>query len=142
MPAPGTFDPPGFKLGDCTTQRNLSETGREEARRRRTNRELSLTRSVPDVDEMAMALVNAERVRAAVETLVADVRIDVVKVGMLASRALVETVHELLSHGALGDVPVVLDPSKNPAFQAFREGFRAVLDLESAPLEMRLYVNN
>lgn len=30
--APGTFDPPGFRLGDCGTQRNLSETGREEAR--------------------------------------------------------------------------------------------------------------
>jgi phosphohistidine phosphatase SixA len=30
---PGTGDPPGFRLGDCTTQRNLSEEGREEARR-------------------------------------------------------------------------------------------------------------
>jgi hypothetical protein len=31
--APGTFDPPGFQLGDCTTQRNLSDEGREQARR-------------------------------------------------------------------------------------------------------------
>ncbi len=31
--APGTFDPPQFKLGDCSTQRNLSEEGREQARR-------------------------------------------------------------------------------------------------------------
>lgn len=31
--APGTFDPPGFRLGDCSTQRNLSEEGREQARR-------------------------------------------------------------------------------------------------------------
>jgi phosphohistidine phosphatase SixA len=31
--APGTFDPPGFKLGDCSTQRNLSEEGRAQARR-------------------------------------------------------------------------------------------------------------
>ena len=31
--APGTFDPPGFKLGDCSTQRNLSEDGRAQARR-------------------------------------------------------------------------------------------------------------
>jgi phosphohistidine phosphatase SixA len=31
--APGTFDPPGFRLGDCSTQRNLSEEGRGEARR-------------------------------------------------------------------------------------------------------------
>ncbi|MET0217800.1 MAG: histidine phosphatase family protein [Burkholderiales bacterium] len=30
---PGTGDPPGFKLGDCSTQRNLSEAGRIEARR-------------------------------------------------------------------------------------------------------------
>ncbi|WP_338538606.1 bifunctional hydroxymethylpyrimidine kinase/phosphomethylpyrimidine kinase [Janibacter terrae] len=63
------------------------------------------TRGVTRVHDVPVAVV-----RAQVETLVADVRIDVVKVGMLASRALVETVHELLSHGALGDVPVVLDP--------------------------------
>lgn len=31
--APGTGDPPGFKLGDCSTQRTLSALGREEARR-------------------------------------------------------------------------------------------------------------
>lgn len=31
--APGTGDPSGFTLGDCTTQRNLSERGREQARR-------------------------------------------------------------------------------------------------------------
>ena len=30
---PGVGDPPGFKLGDCATQRNLSESGREQARR-------------------------------------------------------------------------------------------------------------
>jgi broad specificity phosphatase PhoE len=29
----GLGDPPGFRLGDCATQRNLSEAGREEARR-------------------------------------------------------------------------------------------------------------
>jgi phosphohistidine phosphatase SixA len=31
--APGTGDPPDFRLGDCTTQRNLDETGRDQARR-------------------------------------------------------------------------------------------------------------
>ena len=31
--APGTFDPPGFRLGECGTQRNLSEEGRAQARR-------------------------------------------------------------------------------------------------------------
>lgn len=29
----GPGDPPGFKIGDCATQHNLSETGRDEARR-------------------------------------------------------------------------------------------------------------
>lgn len=31
--APGTFDPPGFRLDDCATQRNLSDDGRAQARR-------------------------------------------------------------------------------------------------------------
>ena len=30
---PGVGDPPGFKLDDCRTQRNLSETGRRDAQR-------------------------------------------------------------------------------------------------------------
>jgi phosphohistidine phosphatase SixA len=29
--APGTFDPPGFKLDDCSTQRNLGEQGKQQA---------------------------------------------------------------------------------------------------------------
>jgi hypothetical protein len=29
--APGTFDPPGFRLGDCSTQRNLGDEGRVQA---------------------------------------------------------------------------------------------------------------
>lgn len=31
--APGTFDPPGFRPGVCSTQRNLSDEGRAQARR-------------------------------------------------------------------------------------------------------------
>lgn len=31
--APGFGDPPEFRLGDCSTQRNLSDAGREESRR-------------------------------------------------------------------------------------------------------------
>ena len=31
--APGLGDPPGFRLGDCATQRNLDGEGREQARR-------------------------------------------------------------------------------------------------------------
>lgn len=30
--APGFGDPPGFRIGDCSTQRNLSEEGRQQAR--------------------------------------------------------------------------------------------------------------
>lgn len=30
--APGTFDPPNFRLGDCATQRNLNDEGRAQAR--------------------------------------------------------------------------------------------------------------
>lgn len=30
--APGTGDPPNFALGDCSTQRNLNDAGREQAR--------------------------------------------------------------------------------------------------------------
>jgi broad specificity phosphatase PhoE len=30
---PGIGDPPNFRVGDCSTQRNLSEAGREQARR-------------------------------------------------------------------------------------------------------------
>ena len=30
--APGTFDPPEFRVDDCRTQRNLSEEGRDQAR--------------------------------------------------------------------------------------------------------------
>jgi broad specificity phosphatase PhoE len=29
----GTGDPPNFRIGDCSTQRNLSDTGREQAKR-------------------------------------------------------------------------------------------------------------
>lgn len=31
--APGNGDPPNFKIGDCTTQRNLDDTGRNQARK-------------------------------------------------------------------------------------------------------------
>jgi len=31
--APGTFDPPGMRLDDCRTQRNLDDDGRAQARR-------------------------------------------------------------------------------------------------------------
>jgi phosphohistidine phosphatase SixA len=50
--APGTFDPPGFRLDDCSTQRNLDETGRDQARRlgqqfRRLDLQPAVVRSSP-----------------------------------------------------------------------------------------------
>jgi len=33
LTVPGIGDPPEFRLGDCSTQRNLSEAGREQSRR-------------------------------------------------------------------------------------------------------------
>lgn len=63
------------------------------------------TRGVTQVHEVPVDVV-----RAQVETLVADVRVDAVKVGMLSSAALVEVVHEVLTTGPLASVPVVLDP--------------------------------
>lgn len=63
------------------------------------------TRGVTHVHEVPVDIV-----RAQVETLAADVRVDVVKIGMLSGAALVETVHDLLTSGPLTDTPVVLDP--------------------------------
>lgn len=63
------------------------------------------TRGVTAVHE-----VPPDMVRAQIDTLVKDVRIDAVKIGMLSSAALVETVHEALTTGPLATVPVVLDP--------------------------------
>lgn len=47
---PGVGDPPGFRLEDCNTQRNLSDNGRAEARRLG---ELLRTRSVPIGDVLS-----------------------------------------------------------------------------------------
>jgi RNA polymerase sigma-70 factor (ECF subfamily) len=47
---------------------------REEARRRRAIKEASRPDTTPDVEEMAMALVTAERVRTALATLPDDQR--------------------------------------------------------------------
>lgn len=63
------------------------------------------TRGVTAVHEVPLDIV-----RSQTETLVEDVRVDAVKIGMLSSGALVKTVHEALTSGPLVSVPVVLDP--------------------------------
>jgi len=71
---PEVFDPARGSLrtwlGTLTHRRSVDYVRREEARRRRGQREASRRPvSIPDVDEMAMALVTAERVRAALDVL-------------------------------------------------------------------------
>jgi RNA polymerase sigma factor (sigma-70 family) len=75
---PEAYDP---KRGSLRTwlatlahRRAVDVVRREEARRRRTEREAARATSLPNVEESALALVAAERVRAAVEALPRDQR--------------------------------------------------------------------
>jgi RNA polymerase sigma factor (sigma-70 family) len=56
-------------LGTLTHRRAVDHVRREEARRRRAVENAARAHSTPDVEEMAMALVIAERVRSALATL-------------------------------------------------------------------------
>ena len=57
-------------LGTLAHRRSVDYIRREEARRRRNQREASRRpTAIPDVEEMATALVAAERVRAALDVL-------------------------------------------------------------------------
>jgi RNA polymerase sigma factor (sigma-70 family) len=70
---PGAFDPERGSLrtwlGTLTHRRSVDHVRREEARRRRSEREASRAVPAPDVEEMATALLAAERVRAALDVL-------------------------------------------------------------------------
>jgi RNA polymerase sigma factor (sigma-70 family) len=71
---PEAFDPTrgGMRtwLGTLAHRRSVDYIRREEARRRRTQREASRRAiAIPDVEEMATAIVAAERVRAALDVL-------------------------------------------------------------------------
>lgn len=56
-------------LATLAHRRAVDYVRREEARRRRTQREATRAVSTPDVEEMALALVTAERVRTALDDL-------------------------------------------------------------------------
>jgi RNA polymerase sigma-70 factor (ECF subfamily) len=75
---PDAFDPDRGSLrtwlGTLAHRRAVDHVRREEARRRRAIREASRSETTPDVEEMAMALVTAERVRTALATLPDDQR--------------------------------------------------------------------
>lgn len=59
----------------------------------------------------AVTPMSASQVRTQLENLLEDVRIDALKIGMLGSSAVIETVADVLgNHPALRDVPRVLDP--------------------------------
>jgi RNA polymerase sigma factor (sigma-70 family) len=70
---PAAFDPARGSLrtwlGTLTHRRAVDHVRREEARRRRTERDAGRALAAPDVEEMATALLTAERVRAAVDVL-------------------------------------------------------------------------
>jgi RNA polymerase sigma-70 factor (ECF subfamily) len=70
---PAAFDPTRGSLrtwlGTLTHRRAVDHVRREEARRRRAEREAARAVSAPDVEEMATALLTAERVRAALDVL-------------------------------------------------------------------------
>ena len=70
---PGAFDRTRGSLrtwlGTLTHRRAVDHVRREEARRRRAEREASRALAAPDVEEMATALLTAERVRAALDKL-------------------------------------------------------------------------
>jgi RNA polymerase sigma factor (sigma-70 family) len=75
---PEAFDPQRGSLrtwlGTLTHRRAVDYVRREEARRRRAEREAGRAVTTPDVEEMATALVAAERVRAALDVLPAEQR--------------------------------------------------------------------
>lgn len=75
---PAAFDPERGSLrtwlGTLTHRRAVDYVRREEARRRRAERDASRAVAAPDVEEMATALVTAERVRAALDLLPSDQR--------------------------------------------------------------------
>ena len=61
-------------LGTLAHRRAVDVVRREEARRRRAARDAATTMPIPDVGELAMAIVTAEQVRAEVNRLPADQR--------------------------------------------------------------------
>jgi len=75
---PDAFDPDRGSLrtwlGTLAHRRAVDHVRREEARRRRAIKDAARPATTPDVEEMAIALVTAERVRSALDTLPDDQR--------------------------------------------------------------------
>jgi RNA polymerase sigma-70 factor (ECF subfamily) len=76
---PNGFDPQRGRLrtyvGTLAHRRAIDFVRRKEARRRRTARDANAVVPIPDVDELALAIVTAEQVRAEVERLPEEQRV-------------------------------------------------------------------
>jgi RNA polymerase sigma-70 factor (ECF subfamily) len=94
---PGSFDPARGSLrtwlGTLTHRRSVDHVRREEASRRRAAREAGRAIAAPDVEEMAAALLTAERVRAALDVLPEEQRraVDLAYFGGRTYRQVAET---------------------------------------------------
>lgn len=81
-------------VGTIAHRRAVDHVRREEAKRRRAEREALLARTMPDVDEEAAALVVAERVRQAVDALPAEQR-DAIQLAYFGGRTYRQVAGEL-----------------------------------------------
>ena len=95
---PEAFDPDRGRLrtfvGTLAHRRAIDVVRREEARRRRAARDAAATVPIPDVDEMTMAIIAAEHVRAEVERLPAEQR-ETIELAYFGGRTYREVAAEL-----------------------------------------------
>jgi RNA polymerase sigma factor (sigma-70 family) len=95
---PEAFDPERGHLrtflGTVAHRRAIDLVRREEARRRRNARDAETVLPIPDVDELAIAIVTAEHVRAEVERLPPDQR-EAIELAYFAGRTYRQVAEEL-----------------------------------------------
>jgi RNA polymerase sigma factor (sigma-70 family) len=95
---PEAFDPARGRLrtflGTLAHRRAVDTVRREEARRRRAAREAATVVPIPDVGELAMAIVTAEQVRAEVDRLPREQR-DAIELAYFGGRTYRQVAEEL-----------------------------------------------
>ncbi len=95
---PEVFDPGRGRMrtfvGTLAHRRAIDHVRREEARRRRQSHDAAAPLPIPDVDELAMAIIAAEQVRAEVERLPAEQR-DAIELAYFGGRTYREVALEL-----------------------------------------------
>jgi RNA polymerase sigma factor (sigma-70 family) len=95
---PEAFEPARGRLrtflGTLAHRRSVDVVRREEARRRRAARDAATVTPIPDVGELAMAIVAAEHVRAEVDRLPADQR-EAIELAYFGGRTYRQVAHEL-----------------------------------------------